>query len=152
MLQLLWYILVPAQQQAVAMRANELYRKVSSKLSKQTSQPYNEDGAPHLGQRGQSDVGEQLSPVDFEDWKNGTLKSSEIGMGYDKSNFMQSVGKGPYMDAFAEFHDGLHDLAFMPTDQVSLVLTMPPSYAVTLLAAAQPYSSYYHLRLRDKRG
>ncbi len=56
------------------------------------------------------------------------------------------------MDAFAEFHDGLHDLAFMPTDQVSLVLTMPPSYAVTLLAAAQPYSSYYHLRLRDKRG
>ena len=80
---------------AVTMGANELYRKVSSKISKQTSQPYNEDGAPHLGQRGQSDVGEQLSPVDFEDWKNGTLKSSEIGMGYDKSNFMQSVGKGP---------------------------------------------------------
>ena len=55
------------------------------------------------------------------------------------------------MDAFAEFHDGLHDLAFMPVDQVSLVLTMPPSYAITLLAAAQPYSSYYHLQLRDKR-
>ncbi len=54
------------------------------------------------------------------------------------------------MDAFAEFHDGLHDLAFMPVDQVSLILTMPPSYAITLLAAAQPYSSYYHLQLRDK--
>jgi hypothetical protein len=50
---------------------------------------------------------------------------------------MQSVAKGPYMDAFAEFHDGLHDLSFMPKDQISLIVTMPPSYHVTLLAASQ---------------
>ncbi len=138
--------------QTVTMGASAIYRKLSSRISKQTGQAYNEDGTPHFGQRGQSDVGKQLDKDLYEKWKNGTLKSSEIGMAYDKSNFMQTVGRGPYMDAFAELHDGLHDLAFMPTDQVSLVLTMPPSYAVTLLAAAQPYSSYYHLRLRDKRG
>lgn len=28
----------------------------------------------------------------------------------DQSAFMQGVAKGPYMDAFAEFHDGLHEL------------------------------------------
>jgi hypothetical protein len=63
---------------------------------------------------------------------------------------LQGVGKGPYMDAFAEFHDGLHDYSFIPDDQVSLILTMPPSYAVTIVAAAQPYSSYYHLTLNNQ--
>lgn len=55
---------------------------------------------------------------------------------------MQAVDKGPYMDAFAEFHDGLHSFPYsFPADQFSLIATMPPSYAVTLLAAAQPYSN-----------
>ncbi len=137
--------------QAVTMGAKELYRTVSTKISKQTGQPYNEDGNPHLKQRGQSDVGSQLPENLYEKWKGGALTPSEIGMNYDKSQFMQSVGKGPYMDAFAEFHDGLHDFSFIPDDQASLILTMPPSYAVTLLAAAQPYSSYYHLRLTTGR-
>lgn len=53
---------------------------------------------------------------------------------------MKAVGKWPFMDAFAEFHDGLHSYRYSPTDQLSLILTMPPSYAVTVLAAAQPYA------------
>lgn len=137
--------------QAVTMGAKELYRTISSRISKQTGQPYNGDGSPHIGQRGQSDVGSQLEKDLYEQWKAGALNPEDIGMNYDKSQFMQTVGKGPYMDAFAEFHDGLHDFSFIPDDQVSLILTMPPSYAVTLLAAAQPYSSYYHLRLTTGR-
>jgi RHS repeat-associated protein len=139
-----------AMVQALTMGASELYKRVSTKTSKQTKKSYNEDGKPHFSQRGQSDVGSQLDPRAFEDWQNGILKPEDIGMAYDKSSFMQWAGKGPYMDAFAEFHDGLHDYFFIPDDQVSLILTMPPSYAVTILAAAQPYSSYYHLRLNNR--
>ena len=139
-----------AMVQALTMGASELYKRVSTKTSKQTEKSYNEDGKPHFSQRGQSDVGSQLDPRAFEDWQNGILKPEDIGMAYDKSSFMQWAGKGPYMDAFAEFHDGLHDYSFIPDDQVSLILTMPPSYAVTILAAAQPYSSYYHLRLNNR--
>ncbi|MCV2884763.1 hypothetical protein OE749_08645 [Aestuariibacter sp. AA17] len=80
------------------------------------------------------------------------MSSDEVPWNYDKSNFMQSAGKGPFMDAFAEFHDGLHDFAFIPDDQVSLILTMLPSYAVTVLAAAQPYSHYYYVDYLDGRG
>lgn len=76
----------------------------------------------------------------------------EIPLSSDQSNFMQSVAEGPYMDAFAEFHDGLHDYAFIPNDQVSLILTMPPSYTVTILSATQPYSSYYYINLIEERG
>lgn len=140
-----------AMTQALTMGASELYRKVSTKTSKQTGNPYNEDGKPHFKQRGQSDVGSQLDDESYQAWERGTLKSEDIDMDYDKSRLMQKVGKGPYMDAFAEFHDGLHDYSFIPDDQVSLILTMPPSYAVTILAAAQPYSSYYHLRLNYRR-
>ena len=140
-----------AMVQALTMGASELYKRVSTRTSKQTKQPYNNDGKPHLKQKGQSDVGSQLDEISYQQWKNGTLKSGDIGWQYDKSSFMQSAGKGPYMDAFAEFHDGLHDFSFIPDDQVSLILTMPPSYAVTILTAAQPYSSYYHLRLNDRK-
>jgi hypothetical protein len=139
-----------AMVQALTMGASELYKKVSTKTSKQTGMPYNEDGKPHFSQRGQSDVGSQLPETLYEKWKNGSLKPEDIGMNYDKSSFMQGVGKWPFMDAFAEFHDGLHDYSFIPDDQVSLILTMPPSYAVTIVAAAQPYSSYYHLTLNNQ--
>jgi hypothetical protein len=140
-----------AMVQALTMGASELYKKVSTKTSKQTELPYNENGKPHLKQRGQSDVGSQLDDISYEQWKKGILKSKDIGMAYDKSPFMQRAGKWPYMDAFAEFHDGFHDYFFVPDDQVSLILTMAPSYAVTVLAAAQPFSDYYYIHLINRR-
>ncbi len=61
---------------------------------------------------------------------------------------MQDIAKGPYMDSFAEFHDGIHDMFsdvlgkgdIITNNGVSLILTMPYSYGVTLLAAANPYN------------
>ena len=135
--------------QALSMGASELYKRVSTKTSKQTGQPYNSDGKPHLKQRGQSDVGKQLDKETLEKIARGERKPP---LGSDQSGFMQGAAKGPYMDAFAEFHDGLHDFSFIPDDQVSLILTMPPSYAVTVLAAAQPYSDYYYLNLIRESG
>ena len=55
------------------------------------------------------------------------------------------------MDAFGEFHDGLHDYSFIPDDQFSLVATMPASYALTAVAAMRPYSHYYYLDLLNER-
>jgi hypothetical protein len=125
-----------AMVQALSMGANELYKKVSSK--------YNKAGEPHMWKEGKSDVGKQLERADLAKVKSGAMKAP---LGSDQSGFMQRVAEGPYMDAFAEFHDGLHDYSFIPNDQFSLILTMPPSYAVTVVAAAQPYSSYYYLDL-----
>ena len=102
-----------------------------------------------MKQRGQSDVGKQLDKETLEKIARGERKPP---LGSDQSGFMQGAAKGPYMDAFAEFHDGLHDFSFIPDDQVSLILTMPPSYAVTVLAAAQPYSDYYYLNLIRESG
>ena len=118
------------------------------KLGKATGQPYNETGKPHLWQKGQPDVGKQLSGEELALVQAGKMKAP---LGSDQSAFMQTVAKGPYMDAFAEFHDGLHDYSFVPDDQFSLVLTMPPSYVLTLAAAARPYSHFYYLDLLDER-
>lgn len=129
-----------AMVQALTMGASEIYKKVSSK--------YNKTGEPHLLQEGISDVGKQLNPKELAKVRNGTMKAP---LASDQSSFMKSAGKGPYMDAFAEFHDGLHDLSFMPKDQFSLIATMLPSYAVTVAAAMQPYSYYYYLDFIENR-
>jgi hypothetical protein len=127
--------------QAVTMGASAIYRKLSSRISKQTGLPYNEDGTPHFGQRGESDVGKQL---------DRTMPKHYWGAS-DQAGVMQDIAKGPYMDSFAEFHDGLHDMFsdvlgkgdIITNNGVSLILTMPHSYAVTLLAAANPYNYAY---------
>lgn len=129
-----------AMVQALTMGASELYRKVSAK--------YNKSGEPHLWQKGKSDVGKQLQQTELDKIARG----AKPPLSSDQSSFMQGVAKGPYMDAFAEFHDGLHDFTFIPDDQISLVLTMPPSYVVTIMAASQPYSDYYYLRLIEQKG
>jgi hypothetical protein len=138
-----------AMVQALTMGASELYKRVSTKTSKQTGQPYNSDGKPHLKQRGQSDVGKQLTKDELDRIARGEIK---VPLASDKSRFMQGAAKGPYMDAFAEFHDGLHDYSFIPDDQISLILTMPPSYAVTIMAAARPLNDYYYLDMLDRNG
>ncbi|PCK31052.1 hypothetical protein CEX98_14330 [Pseudoalteromonas piscicida] len=136
-----------AMVQALTMSASELYKRVSTKVSKATGKPYNETGEPHLWKEGQSDVGKQLTQAQ----KDAIAGGANIPLSSDQSGFMQAAGKGPYMDAFAEFHDGLHDYSFIPDDQFSLVATMPPSYAITLAAAARPYSHYYYFDLLDER-
>ena len=69
----------------------------------------------------------------------------------DQSNFMQTVGKGPYMDAFGEFHDGLHDLPYVPGDQLSLITTMPASYALTVVAAMNTYVNTYNIEQNTRK-
>ena len=57
---------------------------------------------------------------------------------------MKGIGKYfPYGDAFAEFHDGPHSLPGMLNDQLTLIATMPPSYVLTVVAAAEPYTNVY---------
>lgn len=64
---------------------------------------------------------------------------------------MQDIAKGPYMDFFAEFHDGLHDMFsddlgkgdIITNNGVSLILNMPNSCGVTLLAVANRYNYAY---------
>lgn len=121
-----------------ALRA--LYAKIS------IIKNYNEDGKPHLLVRGKLDVGKQL-PSDYWDDPSHFDKNGDkiIPFSSDQSTFMNTVAKGSYMDAFAEFHDGLHSLSFMPNDQISLIVTMPPSYALTVTAAMQPYVGDYML-------
>ncbi|WP_444924850.1 FG-GAP-like repeat-containing protein [Microbulbifer sp. DLAB2-AF] len=114
------------------------YRKLSM-MPNADGQPYNQNGEPHLWQEGKPDVGKQLTQGELDTIAAG----GSIPLSSDQSAFMRGVAKGPYMDAFAEFHDGLHGLPYVPVDQVSLVLTMPPSYVVTLLAAMQPYTHSY---------
>lgn len=138
-----------AMVQALTMGASELYKRVSTKTSKVTGQPYNESGEPHMWQEGRPDVGKQLDEDTMRQLANGTLKKAPLSS--DQSGFMQTAAKGPYMDAFAEFHDGLHDYSFIPDDQFSLIATMPPSYAITIAAAARPYSHYYYLDLLNER-
>ncbi|MEJ6477007.1 hypothetical protein [Pseudoalteromonas piscicida] len=133
----------------VHMSASELYKRVSTKVSKATGKPYNESGEPHLWQEGRPDVGKQLDEDTMRQLANGTLKKAPLSS--DQSGFMQTAAKGPYMDAFAEFHDGLHGYSFIPDDQFLLVATMPPSYAITIAAAARPYSHYYYLDLLNER-
>ncbi|MCF1459083.1 MAG: hypothetical protein LPH21_16540 [Shewanella sp.] len=120
--------------QALTMGASELYRKVSV--------DYNESGEPHLWRKGQSDVGKQLAEEDLANVLSGKMKAP---LSSDQSGFMKAVGEGPYMDAFAEFHDGLHGYSFVPADQFSLIATMPPSYAITVGAAMHPYAHHYYL-------
>lgn len=70
----------------------------------------------------------------------------------DQSTSMKTVAKGPYMDSFAEFHDGLHELTYVPVDSVSLIVTMPPSYALTVTAAMQPYTNALLIDKNIKKG
>lgn len=128
-----------AMVQALTMGASETYKKVSAK--------YNNTGEPHLWQEGQNDVGKQYSAKQLELIKKGDLK---VTWDYDQSGFMKAAGKGPYMDAFGEFHDGLHNFTYVPGDQFSLIATMPASYALTAVAAMQPYSHLYYLDLIRK--
>lgn len=106
------------------------YSEISSK--------YNSTGEPHFGQEGKSDVGKQLTTSELDALQKGKLD----GLTYSQSDqhpFMKGVGRHvAYGDAFAEFHDGFHDLSFVPTDPASLIVTMPHSYALTVMAAAQP--------------
>jgi hypothetical protein len=120
----------------VTSSAQSLYKHVSSK--------YNPSGKPHLWQKGQSDVGSQLDEKVLARVTNGEITAP---LSSDQSVFMKTVGRGPLMDAFAEFHDGLHDYGFIPDDQVSLIVTMPPSYALTAVAATEPYT---HLYVKEK--
>ena len=136
-----------AMVQAITIGASKLYEKVSTKISKSTGEPYNETSEPHVWQKGRPDVGKQLSGEELALVKTGKMAAP---LSSDQSAFMLKVAKAPYMDAFAEFHDGLHDYSFIPDDQFSLILTMPPSYAITIAAAARPYSHYYYLDLLDK--
>ncbi|ABE53494.1 Rhs family protein-like protein [Shewanella denitrificans OS217] len=126
-----------AVSQAITMGAGELYRKVSSQ--------YNKTGEPHLLQEGISDVGKQARVIHEPHFWGQS----------DQAGLMKSIAKGPYMDAFAEFHDGLHEYlhdslgsyAFLSDNSASLILTMPPSYVLTVAAAARPYSHLYSLDL-----
>ncbi|MCM2678171.1 RHS repeat domain-containing protein [Echinimonas agarilytica] len=133
---------IAAMAQALTIGASEIYKNLSSK--------YNRTGKPHLWQEGRPDVGKQQK-----------LKLANHYWGAsDQAGVMQDLAKGPFMDAFAEFHDGLHDwikedfrpFGFTAEDQVSLFATMLPSYAVTLAAAAKPYSFMYSHELIDDRG
>ena len=130
-----------AMVQALTMGAGEMYKKISRK--------YNKTGEPHVWQEGQNDVGKQLSDTDLAKVKSGAM---EAPISSDQSGFMKTVGRGPLMDAFGEFHDGLHDLSYVPNDQLSLVATMPPSYVLTAVAAMQPYSYLYSLDLIREGG
>jgi hypothetical protein len=106
-----------------------------------SSPTYNESGKPHMWQDGKSDVGKQLTPKQLQEVQNGTMP---VPFSSDQSNFMKGVGKYvPYGDAFAEFHDGLHSIHGMLNDQLTLIATMPPSYVLTVAAAAGPYVNTY---------
>ncbi|UFH59970.1 FG-GAP-like repeat-containing protein [Sulfurovum mangrovi] len=124
----------------VTASARYLYTEISA--------AYNtNNGKPHLWQDGKPDVGKQLDPDELKDVLSGKM---EAPLSSDQSNFMKTVAKYPYMDAFAEFHDGLHSLDFMPNDQVSLIATMPPSYALTVAADMQQYEVYYRMYKNGK--
>lgn|GEM_PF-3240639 len=97
---------------------------------------------------GKSDVGKILDDITLQEVKDGIIKAPWSS---DQSTFMKMVGKGPFMDAFGEFHDGLHSLSYMPDDQVSLIVTMPPSYVLTVAAAMQPHTHLYLLKRNKKR-
>ena len=103
-------------------------------------------GKPHLKQEGKSDVGKQLSQREVEKIERGETKAP---VSSDQSKFMKTVAKGPFVDAFAEFHDGLHELPLVPVDQISLIVTMPHSYALTVAAALEPYTQIYEIWKRD---
>lgn len=122
-----------AMAQAVTMGAEAVYKKVSSK--------YNRTGDVHYEQEGISDVGKQVKEK---------LPDHYWGQS-DQAGVMKDIAKQPYADAFAEFHDGLHDVFtdvlgkgdIVTNNAVGLIATMPHSYGVTLLAAARPYSHIY---------
>jgi len=116
-----------------ALRA--LYMKVS------TIDNYSESGKPHMWQEGKSDVGSQLKPEDLLKVQNGIMPAP---LDSDQSGFMKWIGKNvPYGDAFAEFHDGLHTIPGMLNDQVSLIVTMPPLYLLTVATEVAPYANTY---------
>ena len=102
------------------------------------SSQYNKTGKPHLFQEGQNDVGRQAVKTNLQEISRGKIIAPWYS---DQSTFMKTVGKYvPFADAFGEFHDGLHT-NFMPTDQISLIATIPPSYALTVGAYLQPYNN-----------
>ncbi len=120
--------------------ARHLYGKISS--------DYNQTGEPHILKKGINDVGKQLKPDMLKKIANGV----KAPLSSDQSAFMKAVGRGPFMDAFGEFHDGLHELPYMPVDQVSLIITMPPSYVLTVTAWMQPYTYLYLMERNRERG
>ena len=125
-----------------ALRA--LYMKVS------TIKNYSESGKPHMWQEGKSDVGKQLPDDYWDESKHYDIDGNKIiPLSSDQSGFMKGFGKYvPYGDAFAEFHDGVHSIPGMLNDQLSLIVTMPPSYLLTVATAVAPYANTY-TRIRD---
>ncbi|WP_435274839.1 hypothetical protein ACMAZF_16500 [Psychrobium sp. nBUS_13] len=102
----------------------------------------------HSALKGKSDTGYQLDDDTLEQVLSGDI---EAPFGSDQHPWMKQAAKGKYVDAFSEFHDGLHDIFtdvlgnadIITNNQASLILTMPHSYGLTLLAAARPYNYAY---------
>ena len=129
---------------------------LTQSLYSHLSQEYNPDGKPHLWQEGKSDVGKQLGETKMADIAAGRAVAP---LSSDQSALMKNIAKGPYMDAFGEFHDGLHDWLgdFEATNQITnsqtgLAFTMPHSYAITVTAAASSFveaNPYLYSQLVD---
>jgi len=125
---------------ALTSAARYLYGEISVK--------YNRSGDPHMWLDEPSDVGKQLPPDLLKRVEDGL---TDAPLSSDQSGFMKAIAKGPYMDAFVEFHDGLHELDYVPNNQGALIATMPPSYALTVAAAMQPYAYVYTSSKSKKR-
>lgn len=131
---------IAAIAQALTMGAEAIYKYGSQRISKRTGKPYNDTGEVHVELKDYSDTGKQVDIVNTDYW----------GMS-DQAGVMKDLGKKWYVDAFAEFHDGLHDTFasvlgkgdVITNNPVSLVATMPHSYGLTLLAASRPYNYAY---------
>jgi hypothetical protein len=129
-----------AKVQALTMGAEAIYKSVSSK--------YNKTGEVHADLQGQSDTGYQLEDDVLQQVKNGEI---EAPFGSDQHHLMKKAARLKYVDAFSEFHDGLHDIFtdvlgnadIITNNQVGLILTMPHSFGLTLLAASRPYNYSY---------
>jgi len=129
-----------AMTQALTMTAEAIYKYGSQRISKRTGKPYNNTGKVHIELEGISDTGKQVDIVNTDYW----------GMS-DQAGVMKDLGRKWYVDAFAEFHDGLHDTFtsvlgkgdVITNNPVGLVATMPHSYGLTLLAASRPYNYAY---------
>jgi len=118
----------------------------SSAYSK-VSKDYNKTGKAHLFQEGKADTGFELNN---DELKAIADRKMDIPLPSDQSTFMKTIAKGPFVDAASEFHDGFHDIPGIPSDQLTLIATMPPSYALTVMAYSQPYTGI-HIIGRNNR-
>ena len=113
------------------------------------SSQYNKTGKPHMFQGSINNVGMQLDETNLQKISRGEIIAPWYS---DQSNLMKTIGKYvPFADAFGEFHDGFHNLPYIPEDQLSLIVTMPYSYAFTTVAYAQPYTHFYITDRNNKK-